>query len=151
MGKLLQKPYLIFWLSIPIITSIGMTSRYSVFSIDLYDTYFVASYMDLALLVSALCGFIGLGYWLVQRAGITLSKRLIRTHILLSVGGGVGIVISTCLPLGSDANSAFPLFEGKARQDFIFILLAILIALGQLAYGVNMFFGIFRKTKTGDR
>ncbi|SHG48530.1 cbb3-type cytochrome c oxidase subunit I [Flagellimonas flava] len=148
MNKLIEKPHLIFLLSIPIIMLIGILSGDSVLDINVHDTYFVIAYLHLAILISILFGIIGIGYWIMQKANRKLSKWLNLIHVVLTVGGLIAIFGIPYLLFDSTAESAFPVFDQIARQNLILILTIFLILFGQLMYLINLIVGIFRKNKT---
>ena len=68
MNKLIEKPHLIFLLSIPIIMLIGILSEDAVLDINVHDTYYVIAYLHLAILISILFGIFGIGYWIMLKA-----------------------------------------------------------------------------------
>lgn len=76
MIKLTEKPHLIFLLAIPFIMFFGVLSGDAVLDINLHDTYFVISYLHLAMLISVLFVIIGIGYWVVQKAKRAPSNKL---------------------------------------------------------------------------
>ena len=55
--------------------------------INVHDTYFVFSQIDLTILISILFGIIGLGYWIMLKTNRKLSKWLNLIHITLTFGG----------------------------------------------------------------
>ncbi|MGB5610369.1 hypothetical protein, partial [Eudoraea sp.] len=61
MNKLIEKPYLIFLLAIPIIMLIGILSGDAVLDINVHDTFYVIGWNQLTLISSILFGIIGIG------------------------------------------------------------------------------------------
>jgi cytochrome c oxidase subunit 1 len=60
MKFLINKPHLIFLLSIPIIMLIGILSGDTALDINVHDTYYIIAYLHIAILISILFGIIGL-------------------------------------------------------------------------------------------
>ena len=87
MKFLINKPHLIFLFSIPIIILFGILNRNEMLDINVHDTYFVFSQIDLTILISILFGIIGIGYWIMLKANRKLSKWLNLIHITLTFGG----------------------------------------------------------------
>lgn len=147
MKFIVNKPHLIFLLAIPIIMLIGIFSGDTTLDINVHDTYYVIAYFYLTILISILFGIIGIGYWLMLTANRKLSKWLNLTHIVLTIGGIVTIILIPYL-LNSRTESEYPLFDGLATQNLIISIVAILIFFGQLIYISNLIIGIFNKNKT---
>jgi|GEM_PF-5226451 len=61
MRKLVEKPYLIFFILIPAILLFGILSGDSTLSFMVKDTYFVLANSQIAILFSELFGIIGIG------------------------------------------------------------------------------------------
>ncbi len=95
MNKLIKKPHLIFFISIPKIIIIGILSRDNVFDINVRDSYFVMNYLDFSIMISILFAIIGFGYWIMQKVDRKLSKRLNRVHIGLTFGGTLIVWVLT--------------------------------------------------------
>ncbi|HMB63212.1 MAG TPA: cbb3-type cytochrome c oxidase subunit I [Eudoraea sp.] len=87
MSRLIEKPHLIFLLSIPIIMLIGILSGNAVLDLNIHDTHYVIAYLHFATLIAILFGIIGVGYWIMQKTDRKLSRWLNWTHVGLSFGG----------------------------------------------------------------
>ncbi len=153
MNKLIEKPHLIFLLSIPILMTIGFISKGAtldingdaVLNFNVHDTYFVITYIHLITLISILFGIIGLGYWIMQKANRKLSKWLNLIHIVLTFGGILFVLILAQLyrekVMGNDFNNNLTL---------IITLISLIIILGQIIFPINIIYGLIKKnSKTG--
>ena len=87
MSKIINKPHLIFLISIPLIMLSGFLSSIKDLDINIYDTYYVFSLFHLNTLISIIFVVIGLGYWIMLKANRRLSKWLNLIHIALTFGG----------------------------------------------------------------
>jgi len=109
-------------------------------NINVYDTYFVFSKIDLAILISMLFVIIGFGYWIIQRTNRNLSKRLNFAHILLTFGGI--LLIGILAQLFRDPGMDFAFNNYLTLAIYSIALIAIL---GQGIYIINVVRGIVRK------
>ena len=142
-----NKPHLIFWLSVPLIILIGILSGTETMDVNIHDTYFVFTKYHLSILISALFGIIGFGYWIMKKANRKLSKWLNWIHIILTFGS---LLIMLGIPFISfeSKKSEFPLYDDVSIQNLILTLIFLTIIFGQLFYIINIIIGIFRKNKT---
>ncbi len=144
---MINKPHLIFWISIPIIILIGLLNRNEILDVNVHDTYFVFSKTDLTIVISILFMIIGLGYRIMLKAKRNLSKWLNLTHIVLTFGGIITISLIPYL-FNYKTETEFPLFDDLAGQNITIIIVTILILFGQLIYLTNLITGMFNKNKT---
>ena len=148
MHILTEKPYLIFWGSIPILMLVGILYGDSVLYFNVHDTYFVIAYLHVALLIAVFFGILGIGYWMVHRTNRKLSKWLSMVHLVLTLGGLIALFGVPNLLDDRTAASPFPVFDQLERQNLMVMGITILLLVGQLLYLVNLTIGIFRKNKT---
>lgn len=87
MSRILNRPYLIFWMSLPILLLFGLSNRNEIITINIHDTYYVFSRIDLTFVISILFVIIGIGYWLMLKTNKKLSKWLNLIHMTLTFGG----------------------------------------------------------------
>ncbi len=140
MGKLINKPHLIFWISIPYIVLSGFISSEEVLDFNIYDTYFVISLHHLNILVSILFGTIGLGYWIMLKAKRTLSKWMNLFHITLTFGCPILIWI-----LAQFYRESIMEYNFNNNLTFAIHLLALIAIFGQIIYPVNIISGLIKK------
>lgn len=134
MKSLLKKPYLLFWLAIPIILLVGILDDNSL-DIAIHDIYFVFYKRDCCILVSIIFGFLGLGYWLMKTFYRKLTKWLNWIHIFLTIGGLITLFI-------------VPYFyeeDNLGTSNAILTLTTLVMVFGQLFYLINIIIGIFNK------
>jgi heme/copper-type cytochrome/quinol oxidase subunit 1 len=140
MKILIEKPYLIFWTSIPIIILFGILTKVDSFGFNIHDTYFVIGTNHLIILISVLFGIIGLGYWIVLKANRRLSKWLNLIHIALTFGGILLIWI-----LAQLFRESIMEYDFNNNLTFGIYLIALIAIFGQLIYPINIISGIIRK------
>ncbi|MBX2829059.1 MAG: cbb3-type cytochrome c oxidase subunit I [Flavobacteriaceae bacterium] len=140
MNYLIEKPYLIFLLSIPIIMLIGILSGDAVLDINVHDTYFVIAYLHLALMISVLFGIIGIGYWIMQKVDRKLSMWLNWTHIGLTFGGTFAVWILTKF-----YRTEIMEYEFNNNLTFIITLIILLVIFGQIIFPINIIYGLIKK------
>lgn len=145
MSKLIEKPYLIFLLAIPIIMLIGILSGDTMLDINVHDTYYVIAYLHLAILVSILFVIIGIGYWIMQKAGRKLSKWLNWTHIGLTFGGTLVVWILTKF-----YRTEIMEYEFNNNLTLIITLVVLLMIIGQIIFPINIIYGLTKKKKRSD-
>ena len=140
MKFLINKPHLIFLLSIPIIILFGILNRNEMLDINVHDTYFVFSQIDLTILISILFGIIGIGYWIMLKANRKLSKWLNLIHITLTFGGILLIWI-----LAQLFRESIMEYNFNNNLTFGIYLIALIAIFGQLIYPINIISGIIKK------
>ncbi|MFD2541339.1 hypothetical protein ACFSSB_03345 [Lacinutrix gracilariae] len=140
MKFLINKPHLIFLLSIPIIILFGILDRNEMLDINVHDTYFVFSQIDLTILISILFGIIGIGYWMMLKANRKLSKWLNLIHITLTFGGILLIWI-----LAQLFRESIMEYNFNNNLTFGIYLIALIAIFGQLIYPINIISGIIKK------
>lgn len=140
MNILTKKPNLIFLLAIPIILMIGILKGDATIDINVHDTYYIIAYLHFTILISIFFGIMGIGYWLMQKANIKLSKWLIWVHVSLTFGGTFIIWISAQFYQAD-------LMEYEFNNSLIVIrtLLIMLIILGQILFPINIIYGLIKK------
>jgi heme/copper-type cytochrome/quinol oxidase subunit 1 len=149
------KIYHCFWIISILIVIIGLiknlSSEDNVFDINIHDTYYVISNLDLTVFLSFLYFLNGFGYWIVQKK---LKKNLIKSltiiHSLILIGG----FISYWLVLGYSKlfiKSPFPLFDDYVIINQTLVIIAsLIVAIGIPIYSINLMIGIFKK-RTANR
>ncbi|MBT0607785.1 cbb3-type cytochrome c oxidase subunit I [Aequorivita echinoideorum] len=140
MNKLIEKPHLIFLLTIPIIMLIGILSRDSVLDINVHDTYYIIAYLHLAILISIFFGIIGIGYWIMLKADRKLSKWLNWTHIGLTFGGTLVVWILTKF-----YRTEIMEYEFNYNLTLMITLIILLMIVGQLIFPINIIYGLIKK------
>jgi len=140
MNKLVEKPYLIFLLAIPMIMLVGILSGDAVLDLNVHDTYFVIAYLHLTMLISILFGIIGIGYWIMQKANRKLSKWLIWTHIGLAFGGALTVWVLTQF-----YRTEIMEYQFNNNLTLIIMLIILLMIFGQLIFPINIIYGLIKK------
>ncbi|WP_127138211.1 hypothetical protein [Flagellimonas oceanensis] len=140
MSKLIEKPYLIFLTAIPIILLIGILSGDSILYFNVHGTYLVILYFHLTILISIFFGIIGFGYWIMQKAIRKLSKWLFWTHIGLTFGGTLIILI-----LAQLYREEILEYDFNDNLTLIILLILLLIGIGQILFPINIIYGLTKK------
>ncbi len=142
MKKITQKPHFVFWILIPVLLLIGYIDSNETIAINIHDTYFVITMLNLGVLLSIMCGIIGFGYWVVIKLNRRLVNWLTIIHLIITV-------ISLCLIL------LIPFFLPESNQGItslyfdaqVTITLSALVAVCiQSLYLVNIIIALIRKT-----
>lgn len=136
MKKLILKPYLLFWFSIPIIVLIGFLDNKSL-DVSIYDTYFVFSKYHICIVTSIVFGVLGFGYWLMEILKRKQLKWLVSVHSWLTLGGTLVLII-------------FPYFFNKndlIELNLIAVLTSLIILIGQLFYILNFIIAMFKRKR----
>lgn len=118
----------------------GILSGDAILDINVHDTYYVIAYFHLAILISILFGIIGLGYWIMQKAGKKLSKGLNWTHIGLTFGETLMVWILTQL-----YRTDFMEYEFNNILTLVISLIILLMVIGQLIFPINIIYGLIHK------
>ena len=145
MTQIIQKPHLIFFLSIPIIILTGLLSGESTLDINIHDTYFIISYLDISILISIVFAIIGFGYWLMYKAQHKLINGLNFAHIVLTFGS---LLFTYCISFFTKGYSEFPLFDDTPKLALAQSLTALLILLGLFVFLINIVISILKRKKT---
>ncbi len=144
MDRVINKPYQIFWFSIPIIILFGLTSGDNYLDVNLHDTMFVVANSYIAKIFLILFGLIGFGYWLMHKFRYKLSKWLNFIHIVLTIGGF--IIIWMLILIFSESNFKYGnLYSNKITRNLFLTILTLIIIIGQLIYLTNIIGGLIRK------
>ena len=135
-----EKPHLIFLIAIPIILLIGLLSGAATLDINIQDTYYVIEYNHLTMLISILFGMIGIGYWIMKKANKKLSKWLNLTHIGLTFGGILIVII-----LSQFYRTESKEFEFNYNLTLIITLVILITVIAQIVFPINLIHGFFEK------
>ncbi|MBD0824247.1 MULTISPECIES: hypothetical protein [Aestuariibaculum] len=137
--KLLDRPYLVFWLSIPIIILNAAYSRNDTMQFNVYDTYYIFSRFQLFLSITIAFAFMGLGYWIMHKAEKCLYQPLSILHITLTFGGIFTIwIISICLRVSIMQYNA-----GDHLTNAIY-LVSFIVLFSQIVYPINIIKSLFK-------
>lgn len=131
--KLLDRPHLIFWISIPVIIFNAAYSRNDTMQFNIYDSYYIFSRFHLFLFISLAFAFMGLGYWIMYKAEKCLSQSLNILHVTLTFGGIFLIwIISFCLKV------SIMQYNACDNLTTAIYLLSSIVFLSQIVYPINI-------------
>lgn len=145
MNLQIQKPYLLFWFSIPIIIFIGFIDRNGLLDINIHDTYFVITNIHLAILISIIFGLIGLGYWIMQETNRKLSKWLNLIHVGFTIGGSLCILILLQLFRQPKTETFLSDLDYNTNLNMAMLMAASVLVFGQVFYLFNILNGLIKK------
>lgn len=143
------RAYHFFFLVTLLTAIIGIKSFYedTTLVINVYDTYYVISDLDVAILLCIMYFLQGLGYWFVQKVmKRNLVSWLTTVHTFILIGSFVYYWIFLAYYEFLE-NPPGPLFSNFLRSlnVTLTILTLLIICIGLPAYIVNLFIGIFRR------
>lgn len=143
------KVYHYFWFIALLILTIGFLGKNlfdSVFDLNAGDTYYVITHSDLTCLLSFCYFLLGSGYWLVQKV---LKKKLINyLTIIHCVILFASFLVYWLVYFYSEliVKKPFPLFDdNQLINQYLAIVLFLIVFIAQPIYFVNLLIGIFRK------
>ena len=140
-----NKPYLIFWISIPIIILIGFLSGTEPLDINLHDTYYVIEHGVISILISIIFGIIGLGYWILTKTNKRLSKWMNLIHIVLTIGGLLIIWVLLQLYREPETETLLSDFDFNKNLNIATFIITLIVIFGQIVYPINIIRGIIKK------
>ncbi|MBL1219203.1 MAG: hypothetical protein D8M59_17130 [Planctomycetes bacterium] len=142
MIRIIEKPHLIFFVAIPIIILLGIFSGENLLDINLHDTYYIISFVEISYLISLLFLFIGLCYWVIFKFNKTLLISLSKIHILFTIGGTI-LWWFSAFNFFLDPKS----FDVNFTMSVISSILEVIILIGQFCFLINILIGILGKRK----
>ena len=142
MTQTLQKPQLVFFLSIPPIILAGLLGGESTTIINIHDTYFIIPHLTISILISIGFAIVGLGYWLMYKAQYKLITGLNFAHVVLTFGS---LLITYCISVFTKGYNEFSLFNQTPKLELIQTVAILLILLGQFIYLINIVSSILRR------
>ncbi len=144
MKHLLNKPYIVLWIMMPLVLAMGVAYSDSALDINIHDTYLVIYGIHLSIFICCLCFFLGLGYWLMLKMNKRLYKWLTFIHLFLSVIGGVMIWGASVYASNEMIQSDKALWDNLELSHIILTLGFFSILLGQLFYSMNILLTLIR-------
>lgn len=143
------KTYHLFYLAAFLNLLIGIKSFYedTTLDINVHDTYYVISHLDIAIVLCMMYFLQGFCYWLVQKV---MKRNLVSWLTIVHTFILIGSFVYYWILLGYYEfleNPPGPLFSNfpQSLNVTLTILALLIICIGLPAYIVNLFIGIFRK------
>ena len=103
-----------------------------VISINIHDTYFIISLLDIDILLCIVLVISGFIYLILNRIKIALIKTLTKTHIYITIG------CLLCFKTG------FLFFNASDYETDVIVILIALIVLAQLFFLFNIIISLFK-------
>lgn len=150
MKVIFEKPYLIFWLIIPIVIIIGYINFHNVIDVNIHDTYYIINYFHLTIIISLVLGIIGLIYFLSNLFRLNLLKRLTKIHILTFFISLILIFLFNKLYKTNTSYDIISILNDQKFNDKItltIIILFCLFILSQILFLINIIINIIKKWK----
>lgn len=135
----IKNPHYIFLPAIPILF-LGFIDQEKNLSLNIHDTYFVFSFIDLMYLISIIFLIIGLGYWFMSKYHRQLSFWLNVLHISLTFGG---LLLIWILPQLFRTSIGDYNFNNNLTMVIYVCIFAVI--LGQLLFPFNIIRGLILK------
>lgn len=140
--KLFAKPYLYFWLSIPILIGFGFLNGDSTFLINFKNTYFVIENSILVLILSIAFGIIGFWYWLMCKLNRKLIQWMTIVHVIITIDGIIIAFLIEHFLKGQGLG-----FMSIKTVTLITAIVVILIFAVQVIFPLNLILSFFNKTE----
>ncbi len=144
MKLITHKPYIIFWVLIPIMLIYGFSLGDSTLDINIYDTYFVTPKLQLWYALSHLFAIYGILYWIIINFNRKTNNFLTSTHLIITITGLILLLIISPI-FGIESVS---LSKNYDRGNIIIIaefVITFIILLAQILFVVNLVLSLFRK------
>ena len=148
MKAILEKPFYIFWILVPIIFFIGLVNAKKNVEVNIHDTYYIATIKTLSIIFSLYFCLIGLMYFLFNYFQINLISILTKTHLLISL---LTFPIIYLLSLFYKNKISFDIvtilknekFNNRVTYSIIFTL--VIFILSQIFFVFNLLYSIIKK------
>lgn len=134
--KLFSKPYLYFWISIPILILYGFLNGDGTLSVNYYDTYFIIENSSLVVILAIAFFVIGFWYWLMQKLNRKLIMWMTIIHVIVTIDGIIIAFLLEQFFKGSEVNS-------------IMVIVIILIFAVQALFPLNLLLNFIKKSANG--
>lgn len=149
-NMILRNPHRVFFGVSLLILIIGIVLNTTIadntIAINVYDTYYVITYLDVAIVFSGIYLMIGLVYYLLLKTGLRLNKALSTAHTFITTGCLILYCIVYPVALHETNNNIFaPDYSYIYTMAFIYIT-----AIAQLLFISNIIASII-KTKLSRR
>ncbi|MDF0708480.1 cbb3-type cytochrome c oxidase subunit I [Flagellimonas okinawensis] len=118
----------------------GILSEDAVLDINVHDTYYVITYLHLAILLSVFFLMIGVVYWVMHKENGPLSRWLTWIHIALTFGGPIVIWVLSQFYRTGIMEHGF-----NSNLTIIINLILLLAIIGQILFPLNIIYGITKK------
>ena len=146
-----DKPHIHFWISSILIFIISFfyynSKETEIISFNIHDTYYLIEISLITNLVSVTLFIVGLTYWGFIKLNIKYSKLFNIVHFITSIGTFFLFIIGLNyfkIPLLTQNNKNFPLFDDNLNQDSFNSILFIIFFLIQIIFVINLIASILR-------
>ena len=130
--KLFIKPYLYFWISIPILLFYGFINCDGTLSVNYYDTYFIIENSYLVVILAIAFFIIGFWYWIMRKLNRKLIMWMTIIHVIITIDGIIIAFLLEHFFKGSEVNS-------------IMAIVILLIFVVQVVFPLNLILNFFKK------
>ncbi len=144
MKLIIHKPYIIFWVLIPLMMIYGFFQGDETLDINIHDTYYVIIKLQIWYFLSHIFAIFGILYWLLIFFNRKIIRRLTSIHVFTTI---IGILLLTIIsPLF--AKEAFQIVDNREENILItesIVLFIIIIA--QVLFLINLSIGLYKKNE----
>ncbi|HBU78428.1 MAG TPA: hypothetical protein DEF18_10020 [Muricauda sp.] len=142
MNKFFKKPYISFWVTIPVLLLIGFLKRSEVVSLNIHDIYLIINFFHFTVLISIFFGLVGLGYWMMYLRRKRLSIWLNFSHMVITILG-LGIIwLLSHLIKDEATHTSMETFNYNRALQTIIQPMVLLVIIGQFVYFFNLIRGL---------
>lgn len=141
-NKIINKPYLVFFLLVPVFIVLALLSKESSVDINFYDTYFVVSNYHFYLFCSIFFAMIGINYFSLAWAEKPPKKWFTITHIVLQILALFLFFTSNKWNwIGEQSHKDFNLLNDNTNRVLVFSFLIFLLSC--FVHIINFFTSLF--------
>ncbi len=148
MKVILEKPFYIFWILVPIILLIGFFNAKRNIEINIHDTYYIATIKTLLIILSFYFCLIGLIYFLINHFQINLISILTKSHLLISLFTFPVIYLISLFYKNEISYDVFTILKNEKFNDritYIIFFILIIFLLNQFLFIFNILFSLIKK------
>lgn len=139
---IIQKPYKLFWILIPLILLISMLRRNSFVDLQFHDTYFVINAINIGVLLSLILGISGILYWIFRKRKLIgwLTQLHVFSMLIIIIAILILIYLNSFLtPIGD--------FENYMLLMNFWYCLILATLLSQFLFFTNLIVSLFNPKK----
>lgn len=147
MKVFLEKIYWFFWACALYYISAALIYKDVIIDINIHDTYLVAGYFHIWLLMAISYGLVGWLYWMFLKVNFKLIKGLTILYILMTLVAvcfsGFGDKLLQFFIIESDNNITY--YKSHDYGIISLLIIIILFVTSKIVFVINTIFGLLKK------